>query len=69
MPPNRSACKNGLPTQSISPEITSVIKISFFPVWDITIPIYLPPLLTASYFLDESAVPAAAGDQDCLFLN
>lgn len=42
MPPNRSACKTGLLTLGISPEITSAIKISFFPVWDITIPIYLP---------------------------
>lgn len=34
-----------------------------FPVWDITIPIYLLPILTASHFLDESAVQEAAGDQ------
>lgn len=67
--PNRSACQPGLLTQAASPHISSVIKISLFPIWDITILIYLPPLLTASYFLDDSEVRAAAGDQYSLFLN
>lgn len=69
IPPNRSACKAGLPTQTVSPQMWSVIKISFFPIWDITIPIYLPPLLTALYFLDDSEVRTASGDQYSLFLN
>lgn len=60
-PPNRSAFGAGPP--GISPEMTSLITISFFPVWDITIPLSPPSLLTASYFLDDSAVKAAAGDQ------
>lgn len=52
--------KAGLPGQGISPEIILVIKISFFPAWDITIPIYLPPptsdsIVFSGWFSSESS--------------
>lgn len=61
----------GWPSNSgyLSSYFTSYQNQVFFPVWGITIPVYLPPLLTASYFLDDSEVRAAAGDQYSLFLN
>lgn len=61
----------GWPSNSgyFSSYFTSYQNQVFFPVWGITIPVYLPPLLTASYFLDDSEVRAPAGDQYSLFLN
>lgn len=43
-PPNRSACKAGLPTQAISPHISPVIKIRFFFLFGVLLFLYIFPL-------------------------